>query len=63
MDKLRTFAFISVVFSVPALLMPLPGNKTLSSTDKYAAFKGIAAEKPPESTAAFGGKRRNTQPL
>ncbi|KAK2537341.1 Synrg, partial [Columba guinea] len=41
--------------SVPALLMPLPGNKTLSSTDKYAAFKGIAAEKPPESTAAFGG--------
>ncbi|OPJ78461.1 synergin gamma isoform B [Patagioenas fasciata monilis] len=40
--------------SVPALLMPLPGNKTLSSADKYAAFKGIAAEKPPESTAAFG---------
>ncbi|XP_064892782.1 synergin gamma isoform X4 [Columba livia] len=40
--------------SVPALLLPLPGNKTLSSTDKYAAFKGIAAEKPPESTAAFG---------
>ncbi|XP_065708957.1 synergin gamma isoform X1 [Patagioenas fasciata] len=40
--------------SVPALLVPLPGNKTLSSADKYAAFKGIAAEKPPESTAAFG---------
>ncbi|KFP89962.1 Synergin gamma, partial [Apaloderma vittatum] len=40
--------------SVPSLLMPLPGNKTLSSTDKYAAFKGIAAEKPPESTATFG---------
>uniref|UniRef100_A0A8B9TN24 Synergin gamma n=1 Tax=Anas platyrhynchos TaxID=8839 RepID=A0A8B9TN24_ANAPL len=40
--------------SVPSLLMPLPGNKTLSSTDKYAVFKGIAAEKP-ESTATFGG--------
>ncbi|KAM9525783.1 synergin gamma isoform 3-T3 [Guaruba guarouba] len=40
--------------SIPSLLMPLPGNKTLSSTDKYAAFKGIAAEKPSESTAAFG---------
>ncbi|XP_061219351.1 synergin gamma isoform X3 [Neopsephotus bourkii] len=40
--------------SVPSLLMPLPGNKTLSSTDKYAAFKGIAAEKPAESTATFG---------
>ncbi|NXI39222.1 SYNRG protein, partial [Galbula dea] len=40
--------------SVPSLLMPLPGNKTLSSTDKYAVFKGIAAEKPSESTAPFG---------
>ncbi|KAM6296484.1 synergin gamma isoform 3-T3 [Aegotheles albertisi] len=40
--------------SVPSLLMPLPGNKTLSPADKYAAFKGIAAEKPPESTASFG---------
>ncbi|KFQ44248.1 Synergin gamma, partial [Nestor notabilis] len=40
--------------SVPSLLMPLPGNKTLSSTDKYAVFKGIAAEKPSESTTAFG---------
>ncbi|NXT39093.1 SYNRG protein, partial [Pelecanoides urinatrix] len=40
--------------SVPSLLMPLPGNKTLSSTDKYAVFKGIAAEKPSESTATFG---------
>ncbi|XP_035198668.1 synergin gamma isoform X5 [Oxyura jamaicensis] len=39
--------------SAPSLLMPLPGNKTLSSTDKYAVFKGIAAEKP-ESTATFG---------
>ncbi|XP_063196897.1 synergin gamma isoform X4 [Chroicocephalus ridibundus] len=40
--------------SVPSLLMPLPGNKTLMSTDKYAVFKGIAAEKPSESTATFG---------
>ncbi|KFO98909.1 Synergin gamma, partial [Calypte anna] len=40
--------------SVPSLLMPLPGNKTLSSTDKYAVFKGMAAEKPSESTATFG---------
>ncbi|XP_074016617.1 synergin gamma isoform X2 [Numenius arquata] len=40
--------------SVPSLLMPLPGNKTLTSTDKYAVFKGIAAEKPSESTATFG---------
>ncbi|XP_010284428.1 PREDICTED: synergin gamma-like, partial [Phaethon lepturus] len=40
--------------SVPSLLMPLPGNKTISSTDKYAVFKGIAAEKPSESTATFG---------
>ncbi|XP_074779389.1 synergin gamma isoform X7 [Athene noctua] len=40
--------------SVPSLLMPLPGNKTLSSTDKYAVFKGITAEKPSESTATFG---------
>ncbi|NXG70101.1 SYNRG protein, partial [Baryphthengus martii] len=39
--------------SVPSLLMPLPGNKTLS-TDKYAVFKGMAAEKPSESTATFG---------
>ncbi|KFV19919.1 Synergin gamma, partial [Tauraco erythrolophus] len=40
--------------SVPSLLMPLPGNKTLLSTDKYAVFKGIATEKPSESTATFG---------
>ncbi|NXU53831.1 SYNRG protein, partial [Turnix velox] len=40
--------------SVPSLLMPLPGSKTLASTDKYAVFKGIAAEKPPETTATFG---------
>ncbi|XP_010192343.1 PREDICTED: synergin gamma [Mesitornis unicolor] len=40
--------------SAPSLLMPLPGNKTLSSTDKYAVFKGIAAEKPSENAATFG---------
>lgn len=55
MGKLRTFAFLSFVCSVPSLLMPVPGNKTVS-TDKYAVFKGMAAEKPSESTATFGGK-------
>ncbi|KAJ7397292.1 synergin gamma [Pitangus sulphuratus] len=40
--------------SVPSLLMPLPGNKPLSPADKYAVFKGMAAEKPPETAAAFG---------
>ncbi|NXF12614.1 SYNRG protein, partial [Smithornis capensis] len=40
--------------SVPSLLMPLPGNKPLSPADKYAVFKGMPAEKPSESTAAFG---------
>ncbi|NXO69573.1 SYNRG protein, partial [Phainopepla nitens] len=39
--------------SVPSLLMPLPGTKPLSPADKYAVFKGMAAEKPPESAAAF----------
>ncbi|XP_062363020.1 synergin gamma isoform X8 [Cinclus cinclus] len=40
--------------SVPSLLMPLPGTKPLSPADKYAVFKGMAAEKPSESAAAFG---------
>ncbi|XP_064379170.1 synergin gamma isoform X3 [Dromaius novaehollandiae] len=40
--------------SVPSLLMPLPGSKTLSSTDKYAVFKGISSEKPSESSSTFG---------
>uniref|UniRef100_A0A8C5U8P9 Synergin gamma n=1 Tax=Malurus cyaneus samueli TaxID=2593467 RepID=A0A8C5U8P9_9PASS len=40
--------------SVPSLLMPVPGNKPLSPADKYAVFKGMAAEKPSESAAAFG---------
>ncbi|NWU16634.1 SYNRG protein, partial [Cephalopterus ornatus] len=40
--------------SVPSLLMPLPGNKPLSPADKYAVFKGMAAEKPSETAAPFG---------
>uniref|UniRef100_A0A8C3SBN2 Synergin gamma n=1 Tax=Chelydra serpentina TaxID=8475 RepID=A0A8C3SBN2_CHESE len=40
--------------SVPPLLIPLPGTKTPSSTDKYAVFKGIAVDKPSESAAMFG---------
>uniref|UniRef100_A0A8D0G2J1 Synergin gamma n=1 Tax=Sphenodon punctatus TaxID=8508 RepID=A0A8D0G2J1_SPHPU len=40
--------------SVPSLLIPLPGTKTSSSMDKYAVFKGIASDKPAESTAMFG---------
>ncbi|NWX85526.1 SYNRG protein, partial [Nothoprocta pentlandii] len=42
--------------SVPSLLMPLPGSKTLPSTDKYAVFKGISAEKPSESSSTFGDR-------
>lgn len=38
--------------SVPSLLIPLPGTK--ASTDKYAVFKGISAEKPSENPASFG---------
>ncbi|XP_060243103.1 synergin gamma isoform X11 [Meriones unguiculatus] len=38
--------------SAPSLLIPLPGTK--ASTDKYAVFKGISADKPSENTAAFG---------
>nr|XP_014436849.1 synergin gamma [Pelodiscus sinensis] len=40
--------------SVPSLLIPLPGTKTPSSTDKYSVFKGIAVDKPSESAAVFG---------
>lgn len=36
--------------------MPLPGTKASASTDKYAVFKGIAADKPSENTVPFGGK-------
>ncbi|XP_045840302.1 synergin gamma isoform X2 [Meles meles] len=40
--------------SAPSLLMPLPGTKALASMDKYAVFKGIAAEKSSENTIPFG---------
>ncbi|XP_038615538.1 synergin gamma isoform X8 [Tachyglossus aculeatus] len=40
--------------SAPSLLVPFPGTKSLSTTDKYAAFKGIATNKPSESGAPFG---------
>ncbi|XP_075417550.1 synergin gamma isoform X11 [Tenrec ecaudatus] len=40
--------------SAPSLLIPLTGTKTSSSMDKYAAFKGIAADKTSENTVAFG---------
>lgn len=36
--------------------MPLPGTKASASTDKYAVFKGIAADKSSENTVPFGGK-------
>ncbi|XP_027806049.2 synergin gamma isoform X14 [Marmota flaviventris] len=40
--------------STPSLLMPVPGTKTMVSTDKYAVFKGIAADKSSENTVPFG---------
>uniref|UniRef100_A0A8D2CPS2 Synergin gamma n=1 Tax=Sciurus vulgaris TaxID=55149 RepID=A0A8D2CPS2_SCIVU len=40
--------------STPSLLMPLPGTKTLTSVDKYAVFKGIAADRSSENTVPFG---------
>ncbi|XP_014445606.1 synergin gamma [Tupaia chinensis] len=40
--------------SAPSLLMPLPGTKALSSVDKYAVFKGIAADKSSENNVPFG---------
>uniref|UniRef100_A0A2K5VQQ8 Synergin gamma n=1 Tax=Macaca fascicularis TaxID=9541 RepID=A0A2K5VQQ8_MACFA len=40
--------------SAPSLLMPLPGTKTLPSVDKYAVFKGIAADKSSENTVPPG---------
>lgn len=43
-------------FSTPSLLMPLPGTKASASMDKYAVFKGIAADKSSESNIPFGGK-------
>ncbi|XP_048222741.1 synergin gamma isoform X5 [Perognathus longimembris pacificus] len=40
--------------STSSLLMPLPGTKVMTSVDKYAAFKGITAEKSSENTVPFG---------
>ncbi|XP_045381491.1 synergin gamma isoform X6 [Lemur catta] len=40
--------------SAPSLLMPLPGTKALASMDKYAVFKGIAADKSSENTVPLG---------
>lgn len=40
--------------SAPSLLMPLSGTKASASVDKYAVFKGIAADKSSENTVPFG---------
>ncbi|XP_037350578.1 synergin gamma isoform X5 [Talpa occidentalis] len=40
--------------SAPSLLMPLPGTKASTSMDKYAVFKGIAAEKSSENSVPVG---------
>ncbi|XP_037666207.1 synergin gamma isoform X10 [Choloepus didactylus] len=40
--------------SAPSLLIPLPGTKALASMDKYAVFKGIAADKSSENTVPLG---------
>ncbi|XP_057571694.1 synergin gamma isoform X12 [Hippopotamus amphibius kiboko] len=40
--------------SAPSLLMPLPGTKASASMDKYAVFKGMAADKSSENTVPFG---------
>ncbi|KAM9598081.1 synergin gamma isoform 12-T12 [Trichechus inunguis] len=40
--------------SAPSLLIPLPGTKTSASMDKYAVFKGTAADKTSENTVPFG---------
>ncbi|XP_078229921.1 synergin gamma isoform X50 [Callithrix jacchus] len=40
--------------SAPSLLMPLSGTKALPSMDKYAVFKGIAADKSSENTVPPG---------
>lgn len=37
-------------------MIPLPGTKASTSMDKYAVFKGIAADKSSENTIPFGGK-------
>ncbi|XP_040857555.1 synergin gamma isoform X5 [Ochotona curzoniae] len=40
--------------SALSLLMPLPGTKAATSVDKYAVFKGIAADKAFEATVPLG---------
>ncbi|XP_058139172.1 synergin gamma isoform X3 [Dasypus novemcinctus] len=40
--------------SASSLLKPLPGAKALASMDKYAVFKGIAADKSSENTVPLG---------
>ncbi|KAM5273888.1 synergin gamma isoform 13-T13 [Ctenodactylus gundi] len=40
--------------STASLLTPLPGSKALPAVDKYAVFKGIAADKSSENTIQFG---------
>ncbi|XP_066219351.1 synergin gamma isoform X14 [Saccopteryx leptura] len=40
--------------STPSLLMPVSGTKASASMDKYAVFKGIAADKSSENTVPFG---------
>ncbi|XP_066118896.1 synergin gamma isoform X14 [Saccopteryx bilineata] len=40
--------------SSPSLLMPVSGTKASASMDKYAVFKGIAADKSSENTVPFG---------
>ncbi|XP_054857140.1 synergin gamma isoform X2 [Eublepharis macularius] len=40
--------------SVPPMLIPLSGTKVPAAVDKYAAFKGIASDKPTEGPASVG---------
>ncbi|XP_042298268.1 synergin gamma isoform X3 [Sceloporus undulatus] len=42
--------------SAPSMLIPVSGaKKTPSAVDKYAAFKGISADKPADVPASLGG--------
>ncbi|KAL2096725.1 hypothetical protein ACEWY4_008873 [Coilia grayii] len=41
--------------SVPALLTPVSGSSSSSSSDKYAAFKQLSVEQPPEPTPPAPG--------
>ncbi|XP_061461476.1 synergin gamma isoform X2 [Rhineura floridana] len=40
--------------SAPSMLIPLSGAKMPPTVDKYAVFKGIAADKPTEGSASLG---------